>query len=390
MPAMPMANSVKPFAPGTAEAVSNDHGNRKARALFQCAAKIGGGAVGIFRQEQSVPPSIDIRDIDAAVGAQKSVMRLGDQHAVLAADHSAGSRAARVRSRAHRDEYCLAHATDSAEGSIVSRSTMRPSALETILCLTTRMSPDWSRTRCRPQSVEQVVGERIAGVDFVRERDRKNSQVRRAADFFRPFGGSDPLLDAAHGLRRRAAFFRRFAAADAVTGASVTAACSHPPSIPRYGIFARQFLARGVSPGREHQLVQVFGIIHVHRNSRQTQHHARLARCQRRGMMRLEAVIAEAQAETNLPDAGRPHWCRVRRRRAPARCPRRRMLHDFVELPRLNQGNIGGNHQRAVCSALHAELRSPSRSRPFLRDCRGRESFRSRTLPPGSPQTDRW
>ena len=33
-----------------------------------------------------------------------------------------------------------------------------------------------------------------------------------------------------------------------------------------------------------------------------------------------------------------------------------RVLQDFFEFPRLNQRNVGGDHQRAVDAALHAEL----------------------------------
>src|SRR5208337_4547275 len=45
--------------------------------------------------------------------------------------------------------YFLAHATHWAEGLIVVKSMMHPSDFETILCLTTRMSPASNTIRCR-------------------------------------------------------------------------------------------------------------------------------------------------------------------------------------------------------------------------------------------------
>ena len=130
----------EPFAPGTSECIRDQNRNGKFGALLQRAMKFAGGPVGIAGQEHSVTSAIDVGDIDAAVGADEPVMRLGDQHAVLTPNDGAASRRASSMTRASR-LYFLAHATDSADGLIVARSTMHPSDLETILCLTTRMSP---------------------------------------------------------------------------------------------------------------------------------------------------------------------------------------------------------------------------------------------------------
>jgi len=48
------------------------------------AAKSGGGAVRIFRQQQSMPAAVHIGNVNAVVGAEKAMMGLGDEYAVLA------------------------------------------------------------------------------------------------------------------------------------------------------------------------------------------------------------------------------------------------------------------------------------------------------------------
>ena len=77
------------FAPGAAEAVGDDDGNRKSGTAFEGATKIGCRAVCIFGKQQRVAASVDVGDVDAAVGAQEAVVRLGDEDAVLAADDRA-------------------------------------------------------------------------------------------------------------------------------------------------------------------------------------------------------------------------------------------------------------------------------------------------------------
>src|SRR5437588_2257795 len=77
------------FAPGTPEAVGDDDGDRMARAFFEFSMQLFGGAVWIFGEQQGVAASANIRDVDAAVGTDESVMGFGDEHAVLAANDGA-------------------------------------------------------------------------------------------------------------------------------------------------------------------------------------------------------------------------------------------------------------------------------------------------------------
>src|ERR1700722_4702104 len=74
------------FAPGAAKTVGDDDGDRQSCLLLEGAAKVGGGAVGIFGEQQRVTASVDVGDVDATVGAEKAVMRFGNEHAVLTAD----------------------------------------------------------------------------------------------------------------------------------------------------------------------------------------------------------------------------------------------------------------------------------------------------------------
>ncbi len=57
--------------------------------FLSCAVKIARGAVGIDGKQQGVAAAIDVGNIHAAVGADEAVMGLGDEHAVLAADDGA-------------------------------------------------------------------------------------------------------------------------------------------------------------------------------------------------------------------------------------------------------------------------------------------------------------
>src|SRR5579871_1738915 len=74
------------FAPGTPEAVGNDRRDRQACLFLQSAPKIGRRTVRILREQKCMVPAVDVRNIDAAICAEESVTRLGDQHSVLASN----------------------------------------------------------------------------------------------------------------------------------------------------------------------------------------------------------------------------------------------------------------------------------------------------------------
>ena len=77
------------FAPRSAKCVGDENGDGERSALLQLAMKFAGGAVGVGGQKQGVAAAIDVRDINAAVGTDESVMGLGDEHAILSPDESA-------------------------------------------------------------------------------------------------------------------------------------------------------------------------------------------------------------------------------------------------------------------------------------------------------------
>ena len=60
-----------------------------AGALFELAMQSGGGAVWILGEQQGVAAPVNVRDVDAAVGADESVMGFGDEHTILAANDGA-------------------------------------------------------------------------------------------------------------------------------------------------------------------------------------------------------------------------------------------------------------------------------------------------------------
>ena len=57
--------------------------------LLRARLQVGGGAVGIFGKQQRVSASVDVGDVDAAVGAEKAVVGFGDEDAVFAANYGA-------------------------------------------------------------------------------------------------------------------------------------------------------------------------------------------------------------------------------------------------------------------------------------------------------------
>src|SRR4029077_13392171 len=76
------------FTPGASEAVGDNDRNLETRLFMDFVMQLSSGAIGIFGKKHSVPASIDVGDIDAVVGTQKSMMRLSDENSVLAANDS--------------------------------------------------------------------------------------------------------------------------------------------------------------------------------------------------------------------------------------------------------------------------------------------------------------
>src|SRR5579862_859145 len=71
------------FSPRTSETVADDDGHVDLEMLLDLLPESRRRSVRILRQQYCVPASIDVRHIDAAVGADKSVFGFADHHAVL-------------------------------------------------------------------------------------------------------------------------------------------------------------------------------------------------------------------------------------------------------------------------------------------------------------------
>lgn len=77
------------LAPGTAEAVGDDDRNGSSSFLFHLTMNLPCRAIGIFGQQESVPASINIGNVDSAIGAEKAVASLSDEDAMVTADEGA-------------------------------------------------------------------------------------------------------------------------------------------------------------------------------------------------------------------------------------------------------------------------------------------------------------
>src|ERR1700723_1692900 len=116
-------------------------------------------------------------------------------------------------------------------------------------------------------------------------------------------------------------------------------------------VFAHEALSPGLA-GERCELLQVLGIVDVEGDSRQVQHDTRLAGGLRCGVMRLEAVVAEAEREQIGGTAEGGVGAASVGGGAQNTAFGGRVLQDFVELPRLNQGDIGWDYERAVYTAI--------------------------------------
>ena len=141
MPATPMATSVRPSRQGRPKLSVMMTGMESLQASLQLAMQyLRRTRSGSFGQQQRVLAAVDVGNIHAAVGADEAVASFGDQDSVFATDHSLAFlreqlRHARIQIVAARPGARLA------EGLILPSATSRPSAFETILCFTIRMSP---------------------------------------------------------------------------------------------------------------------------------------------------------------------------------------------------------------------------------------------------------
>src|ERR1019366_4840067 len=72
------------FPPWTPKTIADDHRDVDPKLLLQLPPQPRRGTIRIHRQQHRMPPTIHVRHIHATVGANKSVLRLGDQHVALA------------------------------------------------------------------------------------------------------------------------------------------------------------------------------------------------------------------------------------------------------------------------------------------------------------------
>src|SRR6266567_3712079 len=105
-------------------------------------------------------------------------------------------------------------------------------------------------------------------------------------------------------------------------------------------------------------MLQIAGIVDVHGNSWEVQHDAGFAGGLRGGVMRLEAVVAEAEREQIRGTAEGGVGAASVGGGDQHTAFRGSVLQNFAEFPRLDQGNVGGDYQCAVDAALDADARS--------------------------------
>lgn len=79
----------QPFPPRATEGVGDKNGNGERGAGLKFTMKFAGGAVGIGGQEKRVLSAIYVGDVHAAVSADETVARLGNQHTVFAPNDGA-------------------------------------------------------------------------------------------------------------------------------------------------------------------------------------------------------------------------------------------------------------------------------------------------------------
>ncbi len=79
-----------PFAPRPAEGVRDDDGDIGSRGGVHAGADRARRGIGVDREQAQRARLLDVRRIDAGVGADETVPRLADHHAVLHTDDALG------------------------------------------------------------------------------------------------------------------------------------------------------------------------------------------------------------------------------------------------------------------------------------------------------------
>ncbi len=97
MPATPMATSVRPSRQGRPKVSVMMTGMERCRVFFSAPWILRGGTVGILGQQERVAASVDVGDVDRAVGADQAMAGFGDQDAALATHDAAALRRWPVR-----------------------------------------------------------------------------------------------------------------------------------------------------------------------------------------------------------------------------------------------------------------------------------------------------
>ena len=126
--------------PRPSERVGDDDRDVDAGAGAERVADVLGGAVGVDREQRGLA-GVDVRQVDAGVRAHEAVPRLADDE-VAAPAHDA-----------HR--LGLDEPVPAPRGRRGRASTSRPSAFDTIFCVTTRQSPSASGVPCAARGVER-------------------------------------------------------------------------------------------------------------------------------------------------------------------------------------------------------------------------------------------
>ena len=122
-------------------------------------------------------------------------------------------------------------------------------------------------------------------------------------------------------------------------------------------------------------MLEIFGTVYIDRDAREAQHHARSVCGLGGSVMRLEAVVAEAQRKQSRGTAVSGVGAASVGGGDQNAAFRGSLFQNLFELPRLNQRNIGGDHQCAGDATVYADLRGHFDSAGLARVCRVGNDF---------------
>ena len=134
------------LTPGASEAVADDDRDRDLQMFPDFTMEAGGRAVRVLGEKKGVLATVDVGDIDPAIGADETVAGLGYQDPVFATDDGLAF-ADRQFGDARVDLVTTCPGTGLRGGPNRVKSDQPALGLETILCFTTRMSPSASDRR---------------------------------------------------------------------------------------------------------------------------------------------------------------------------------------------------------------------------------------------------